>query len=217
MRSLLQDSRFAIRQFKKAPGFALATILTIALGIGGTTAIFSLVNAVLLRPLPFPEPDRLMYVAARNDRNPSVSASAGNSLSYPDFFDWRSQSKSFAAMASFHDNNFTLTGSGEPQHLTGQVVSADFFSVLDATPALGRGFGPGDEKLGAHVVVLGHNLRESAFGSAGDIVGRSITLDNRSYTVVGVMPKGSRSPSITQLPCCGLRSAMTPTIPPANP
>ena len=194
MRSLLQDSRFAIRQFKKAPGFALATILTIALGIGGTTAIFSLVNTVLLRPLPFPEPDRLMYVAARNDRNPSVSASAGNSLSYPDFFDWRSQSKSFTAMASFHDNNFTLTGSGEPQHLTGQVVSADFFSVLDATPALGRGFGPDDEKLGAHVVVLGHNLWESAFGSAGDIVGRSITLDNRSYAVVGVMPKGFSFP-----------------------
>ena len=194
MRSLLQDSRFAIRQFKKAPGFALATILTIALGIGGTTAIFSLVNTVLLRPLPFPEPDRLMYVAARNDRNPSVSASAGNSLSYPDFFDWRSQSKSFTAMASFHDNNFTLTGSGEPQHLTGQVVSADFFSVLDATPALGRGFGPDDEKLGAHVVVLGHNLWESAFGLAGDIVGRSITLDNRSYAVVGVMPKGFSFP-----------------------
>jgi putative ABC transport system permease protein len=194
MRSLLLDSRFAIRQFKKAPGFALATILTIALGIGGTTAIFSLVNTVLLRPLPFPEPDRLMYVAARNDRNPSVNANAGNSLSYPDFFDWRSQSKSFTAMASFHDNNFTLTGSGEPQHLTGQVVSGDFFSVLDAAPALGRGFGPDDEKLGAHVVVLGHNLWESAFGSAGDIVGRSITLDSRSYTVVGVMPKGFEFP-----------------------
>ena len=119
MRALLQDFRFALRQFKKSPGFALATVLTIALGIGGTTAIFSLVNTVLLRPLPFPEPERLMYVAGRNDRNPSPSGITGNSLSYPDFFDWRSQNKSFSALASFHDGSFTLTGNGEPQHLTG--------------------------------------------------------------------------------------------------
>ena len=190
MRALLQDFRFALRQFRKSPGFALTTILTIALGIGGTTAIFSLVNTVLLRPLPFPEPDRVLAVASRNDRTPGASGNAGNSLSYPDFFDWRSQNKSFSSLASFHDSNFTLTGSGEPQHLTGIIASSDFFRVLGVTPGLGRDFTTEDEKPSAHVVVLSHGLWESAFGSAGNIVGRSITLDNKSYTVVGVMPKG---------------------------
>ena len=194
MRALLQDFRFALRQFKKSPGFALTTILTIALGIGGTTAIFSLVNTVLLRPLPFPEPDRLMSVASRDDRKPNAGGNAGNPLSYPDFFDWRSQNKSFSALASFHDNDFTLTGSGEPQHLIGHIVSADFFRVLGVAPALGHGFTTDDEKPGAHVVVLSHSLWESSFGSAGDIVGRAITLDNKSYTVVGVMPKGFEFP-----------------------
>ena len=113
MRALFQDFRFAVRQFKKSPGFAITTILTIALGIGGATAIFSLVNTILLRPLPFPEPDRVLSVASRNDRNPP-SGSPGNSLSYPDFFDWRSQNKSFASLASFHDNDVTLTGSWRP-------------------------------------------------------------------------------------------------------
>jgi putative ABC transport system permease protein len=194
MRTLLQDFRFALRQFKKSPGFALATILTIALGIGGTTAIFSLVNTVLLRPLPFPEPNRIMAVEGRNDRDPTASGNSGGPLSYPDFFDWRSQNKSFSALASFHDKDFTLTGSGEPQHLTGHVVSADFIRVLGVSPALGRGFTTDDEKAGAHVVVLSHSLWESAFGSAGDVVGRAVTLDNQSYTVVGVMPKGFEFP-----------------------
>ncbi len=187
MRGLLLDFRFALRQFKKSPGFASTTILTIALGIGGTTAIFSLVYAVLLRPLPFPEPERLMAVGARNDRNPIASL---NAVSYPDFFDWRSQNKSFSGLASFHDNDFTLTGVGEPRHLTGHVVSAGFFRVLGVSPALGRGFNIDDEKLGTHVVVLSHALWESAFGSSAGIIGHSVTLDNKSYTVVGVMPKG---------------------------
>jgi len=194
MRTLLQDFRFALRQFKKSPGFALTTILTIALGIGGTTAIFSLVNTVLLRPLPFPDPDRIMSVESRNDRNPGIRGSAGAPLSYPDFFDWRSQNKSFSALASFHDNDFTMTGIGEPKHLTGHVVAADFFRILGVSPALGRGFNRDDEKPGVHVVVLSHTLWESAFGSASDIVGRSVTLDNKSYTVVGVMPRGFEFP-----------------------
>ena len=194
MRTLLQDFRFALRQFKKSPGFALTTIMTIALGIGGTTAIFSLVNTVLLRPLPFPDPDRIMSVASRNDRNPGIRGSAGAPLSYPDFFDWRSQNKSFSALASFHDNDFTMTGIGEPQHLIGHVVAADFFRILGVSPALGRGFTKEDEKPGVHVVVLSHTLWENAFGSASDIVGRSVTLDNKSYTVVGVMPKGFEFP-----------------------
>jgi len=194
MRTLLQDFRFALRQFKKSPGFALTTILTIALGIGDTTAIFSLVNTVLLRPLPFPDPDRILSVESRNDRTPGPRGNTGAPLSYPDFFDWRSQNKSFSALASFHDNDFTMTGIGEPNHLTGHVVAADFFRILGVSPALGRGFNRDDEKPGVHVVVLSHTLWESAFGSASDIVGRAVTLDNKSYAVVGVMPKGFEFP-----------------------
>ncbi len=126
--------------------------------------------------------------------SPPLAETAGNPLSYPDFFDWRSQNKSFSALASFHDNDFTLTGSGQPQHLIGHIVSADFFRVLGVAPALGRGFTIDDEKPGAHVVMLSHSLWESAFGSAADVVGRAITLDNKSYTVVGVMPKGFEFP-----------------------
>ena len=108
----------------KAPGFAIATILTIALGIGATTAIFSLVNAVLLRPLPFADPDRLVAAGPVNDRRPT--ADSVGSMSYPDFFDWRAQNHSFSTLASYRDNTFTLTGAGEPRHLDGQVTISRF-------------------------------------------------------------------------------------------
>ncbi|HZD31711.1 MAG TPA: ABC transporter permease, partial [Candidatus Angelobacter sp.] len=190
MHSFLQDLRFAVRQIRKSPGFACTTVLTIALGIGATTAIFSLVNTVLLRPLPFAEPNRLMAVAVRNDRNQGPEAESGSVLSYPDFFDWRAQNKSFSALASYHDIDFSLTGSGEPRHLTGFVVASDFFRILGIAPALGRDFNGDEEKPSVRSVVLSHHLWETAFGSASDIVGHTITLNNNSFTVVGVMPKG---------------------------
>ncbi len=190
MRALLQDLRFAIRQIRKAPGFAITTVLTIALGVGATTAIFSLVNTVLLQPLPFAEPDRLMSVAARSDRLQQTERTTGQSLSYPDFFDWRAQNKSFSALASYHDSDFAMTGVGDPRHLTGHVVSADFFRVLGVNPALGRDFTADDENTGVRTVILSHELWESAFGSATDIVGRGVTLNNKTFTVAGVMPKG---------------------------
>ena len=197
MQNLFADFRFALRQLRKSPGFTLTTVLTLALGIGATTAIFSLVNTVLLRPLAFPEPDRLMWAAEQvqtSDGTENTLRAAGAPLSYPDFFDWRSQNHSFSAMASYRDNEFTLTGTGDPRHLTGQIVAADFFRVLGVNPALGRSFGPDDEKPGVHVVMLSHELWQSTFGSATDIVGRAITLDDKSYTVVGVMPKGFQYP-----------------------
>lgn len=188
MLNLWQDCRFALRQIAKAPGFALTTILTIGLGIGATTAIFSLVNTVLLRPLPFPHPDRLVAAGSVNDRR---AASSGlGAISYPDFFDWRAQSHSFDGLAAFHDNGFTLTGRGDPKHLSGQIVTANFFSVLGVAPAMGRDVSLDDEKPGVHVVVLSHELWESSFASAGDIIGHAATLDNVSYTVIGVMPRG---------------------------
>ncbi len=190
---LWHDFRFALRQIRKAPGFALATVLTLALGIGATTTMFSVVNAVLLQPLPFPEPDRLVAAGSVDSRRPDVTNSP-NAMSYPDFFDWRSQNQSFTGLAAYHDTNVTLTGAGDPKNLDADVVSADFFKILGVEPAMGRGVRLEDEKPGVHVAILSHQLWQSAFGSSSDIVGRSITLDNNSYTVIGVMPRGFEFP-----------------------
>jgi len=181
--------RFTIRQLRKSPGFALTTILTLALGIGATTAIFSLLNAVLLRPLPFPEPERLMW-AQQADIEPGVPANTGESVSYPDFFDWRARSHSTDGIASYRDDRLTLTGIGEPQMLEAAVVSAEFFRVLGVRPLLGRDLQPADERPGAHVAILSYALWQSKFSGARDILGRAIALDGRSHVVVGVMPAG---------------------------
>jgi predicted permease len=198
MSNLLQDLRFAIRQLRKSPGFALTTILTLALGIGATTAIFSLINAVLLRPLPFPEPSRLMAVG---EIHTSVSKFGPlDSLSYPDFFDWRTRNRTFESLASYHGDNHTLTGNGTPRQLEAETVSSEFFRLLGINPLLGRGFVADDEKPGTHVAVLSHETWQSVFGGDPSIVGRNITLDRNTYTVVGVMPKGFEFPIQTPAP-----------------
>jgi MacB-like periplasmic core domain len=137
MQRLLQDLRFALRQLRKSPGFALTTIVTLALGIGATTTIFSLVNAVLLRPLPLPEQDRLVWLQIEN--RTSGAALPGN-VSYPDFFDWRSQQRSFSGIASYRSGEVTLTGVGEAKELTSEIVSKEFFQVLGVHPQIGREF-----------------------------------------------------------------------------
>ena len=198
MHSLLQDFRFAFRQLRKNPGFALTTILTLALGIGATTAMFSLINGVLLRPLPFPEPDRLMMIAPLDES--AVKPGIPSSISYPDFFDWRARNRSFDAMASYRHDARTLTGSGTPQNLESQTVSSEFFRVLGVNPMLGRGFVLEDEKAGTHVAVLSYALWQSIFGGDKSIVGRNITLDNTSYTVIGVAPQGFVFPMLNPAP-----------------
>ncbi len=198
MHSLLQDFRFAIRQLRKNPGFALTTILTLALGIGATTAMFSLINGVLLRPLPFPEPDRLMMIAPLDES--AVKTGIPSSISYPDFFDWRARNRSFDAMASYRHDRRTLTGSGMPQNLESQTVSSEFFRVLGVNPMLGRGFVMEDEKAGTHVAVLSDALWQSTFGGDKSIVGRNITLDNTSYTVIGIAPPGFLFPMFGAAP-----------------
>jgi predicted permease len=191
MHNVLQDLRFSIRQLRKSLGFALTTILTLALGIGATTSIFSLVNAVLLRPLPFPEPDRLTYLQHESRKGGAI---APQSLSYPDFFDWRSQNHSFSAIASYQDGTSALTNAGTAQILEIEVVSSDFFRVLGIHPALGRDFVSNDEKAGQNTAMLSHQLWQTAFGSRPDIVGRTITLDGSAYTVAGVMPESFSFP-----------------------
>ena len=192
MNRLLQDLRFAVRQLRKSPGFATTTILTLALGIGATTSMFSLVNAVVLRPLPFPGQDRLVWLAAA-DKSAGGPAVA-DTLSYPDFIDWRAQSHSFSGIASYRHNGTTLSGDGDAQNIESQIVSADFFRVLGVRPLLGRDFRADEEKPGSHVAMLSHQLWQSTFGGARDIVGRAITLDGESYTVAGVMPAGLSFP-----------------------
>jgi putative ABC transport system permease protein len=198
MHNLLQDLRFAIRQLRKSPGFALTTMLTLALGIGATTAMFSLINSVLLRPLPFPDPDRLMMIAPLDTS--TVKSGIPDSMSYPGFFDFRKGQHSFDAIASYHRETHSLTGSGMPQEIESETVSSDFFRVLGVAPMLGRSFISDDEKKGTRVAVLNYQFWQSTFGGAPDIIGRNITLDRNSYTVVGVMPAGFTYPLLNPNP-----------------
>jgi predicted permease len=187
----MQDLRFAIRQLRKNSGFAVTIILTLALGIGATTAIFSLVNAVLLKPLPFPEQDRLMWLHQQDHSLPGVVPEA---LSYPTYFDWRTQNHTFSGIASYRSGAITLEMDGEAQHLEGQTVSANFFQVLGIVPMLGRDFRRDDEKPGNRAVMLSYSLWQSSFGAAKDIAGTIIRLGDHDYIVAGVMPKGFRFP-----------------------
>ncbi|MGA8144332.1 MAG: ABC transporter permease [Candidatus Acidiferrales bacterium] len=184
MQSLLQDIRFGVRMLTKNLGFTIIAVLTLALGIGANTAIFSVVNAELLRPLPFHDPGRLVRVGVTNSRTGWRFGTAD----YPDFDDWRSQNKVFEKIAAYHDSNFTLTGVASPAHLEGEVASADLFALLGATPELGRTFLPNEDEANHNVVILNHQLWKQQFGGDREIVGRTITLNNRGYTVVGVMP-----------------------------
>jgi putative ABC transport system permease protein len=176
---------------RKSPGFTLIALITLALGIGANTAIFSIVNAVLLKPLPYPEPDRLVFMTSAFSNNGNVRNFA---TSYPDFLDWRATATSFTGMASYHDDSFTLTGTAEPLHISGVTVAGDFFSVLGTNPLLGRGFTQEDEKPGTRVVVLSHELWQSVFHGDRNVVGQAITLDKQRYTVIGVMPAGFAFP-----------------------
>ncbi|HKD82960.1 MAG TPA: ABC transporter permease [Candidatus Angelobacter sp.] len=191
MITLFQDIRFGLRMLRKSPGFTVIALITLALGIGANTAIFSIVNAVLIKPLPYPDPDRLVFMTSAFSNNGNTRNFA---TSYADFLDWRATAKSFSGMASYHDDSATLTGTGEPLHISGTTVAGDFFSILGTQPILGRGFTREDEKPGTRVVVLSHELWQSVFHGDRGIVGQAITLDKQRYTVVGVMPAGFAFP-----------------------
>jgi putative ABC transport system permease protein len=189
--TLLQDLRFGLRTLRKSPAFTIVALCTLALGIGANTAIFSIVNAVLLKPLPFPEPKKLVFMTSAFEKQ---GATRNFATSYADFLDWRVTAKSFTGMASYHGDDFTLAGLDQPLHIPGETVAGDFFSILGTQPLLGRGFTRDEEKPGTRVVVLSHDLWQSAFHGDRGIVGHAITLDKQSYTVVGVMPAGFAFP-----------------------
>jgi putative ABC transport system permease protein len=181
---MIRDLRYGVRMLLKQPGFTLIAVLTLALGIGATTAIFSVVNAVWLRPLPYPEAERLAIVAHENTKRPGAFE-----LTPASFLDVRQQSKSFAQIAAYFSRDFNLTGSGEPERLRGQVVSAELFSLLKMSPLTGRTFTDDDAEAGATpVVILSHELWQRRFGAQADLIGQTIRLDDRNYTVAGVMP-----------------------------
>jgi putative ABC transport system permease protein len=182
------DLRFAVRQLRKTPAFTLACILTLALGIGANTAVFSVVDAVILRPLPFPGSDRLVSVESRGDNGEA------DSLSYPTFFDFRSRNHVFDRLACYRDEQMGLSGAGAPVNLSALIVSWDLFATLQVHPAVGRGFLPEEEKPGQRVVVISHQLWTERFNADPSIVGRAIALDRRPYTVVGVAPRGFNFP-----------------------
>jgi putative ABC transport system permease protein len=176
----------------KQPGFTLIAVIALALGIGANTAIFSVVNAVLLKPLPFADPGRLIVVYESNLQRGITR----NSVSYPNFVDWREQNHVFERMCSYRTSDFVLTGDGEPARLSAGVVSADLFSLLGVAPVLGRSFRTEEDKPGdtGRVVILSHRMWQRRFNADPNVVDRSLVLGGKNYTVVGVMPEGFHFP-----------------------
>jgi putative ABC transport system permease protein len=198
LESIWQDLRFAGRTLGKSPGFTAVAVLTLALGIGGATAIFSVADAVVLRPLPFADPDRIVVLWQRDFRRDQPFVE----ISYPAFRAWREQSRSFEELAAMPsvDIGWVLTGRGEPERVEGRWVTAGFFDVLGVRPALGRPLLPDDDRPGAPpVVVLSDALWRVRFGADPGIIGESLTLDGAPYTVVGVMPPDFAYPLRAQL------------------
>jgi predicted permease len=185
MDRLIQDVRYAARLLLRNPGFTTTAAVTLALAIGANTAIFSVVNGVLLRPLPYRDPDRLVRMW---ESNPSMSLPFF-SVSLPNYEDWRRQSRSFDATAAFRRQRLNLTGSGEPEAVQASAVTADFFPLLGVRAALGRTFAAADERPEAPAVaMITHGLWQRRFGGEGGLVGRTLMLDGQAHTLVGVLP-----------------------------
>ena len=189
MASLFQSVSYALRQLRKNPGFTAVAVITLALGIGANTAVFSVVDAVMLRPLPYDHPEQLVEAQSQNSRNPGP-----NELSYPDFFDWRAQNHTLEHLVCYHDSLFVLTGLQRPVQVDAEVVSWDLLPGLGVSPELGRGFTQDEEKTGTKVVLISHALWESQFNGDKAIVGQAVHLSGDLYTIIGVMPKSFRFP-----------------------
>jgi predicted permease len=181
--SFFADIRFALRMLRKSPAFTAVAILTLALGIGANTAIFSVVNGVLLNPLPYPDPDRLVSVDA------SKPQFAHGSISYPNFLDWHRMNKSFSYFSVSRSTGYLLTGVGSAEELNAVAITSDFFPMLGIKPVLGRWFTPAEDEIGAsNVVAISTDLWHRKFGSSPDVIGKGISLDGKGYIIVGVFP-----------------------------
>jgi predicted permease len=185
MFKLAQNFKYALRRLRNNPGFTIVAVLTLALGIGANSAMFSIVNAVLLRPLPYRDPQRLVLLSEHWPQFPRLS------LSYLNYRDWRDQSHLFEAVAAVRNNVMTMTGISEAERLPTQNVTANLFDMLGVKPELGRGFSEAEDKPGGPpVVLISHGLWQRHFSSSPSVLGQSIILDNQSYSIIGVMPAG---------------------------
>ncbi len=183
MQTLFEDVRYGLRNLRKNPGFTGVALLTLALGIGANTAVFSVVNGVLLNSLPFHEPDKLVVLF---ESKPHFKE---GSISYPNFLDWRRENHAFTSMAAYRPDTFSLTGTGEAEQVRAEMLSADFFSVLGVKLVLGRTFAPEEDQLGAgHVALVSSGFWKRKLGSSPDVLGRRIMLDGEGYTIIGVAP-----------------------------
>ncbi len=179
----LQDLGYGVRTLLRTPLFTIVAILTLALGIGANSALFSVVNGVLLNPLPFPQPEQLVTI------HESKASFRTGSVSYPNFLDWRKDSQTFSAMAVSRSTSFILTGAGETEQVGAQFVTSDFFGILGVKPAVGRGFTEEDDQKGsAPVALISAGFWRAKFGSSPEVLGKSLTLDGADYTIVGVIP-----------------------------
>lgn len=184
LETLLQDWRYAVRLLRKHPGFSLTVVITLAVGIGANTTIFSVVNAVLMQPLPYKDPDRLIRLWESNPAQGRIEAA----VSVPNFQDWQNQQSVFEQLAASELTTFNLTGSGEPQRVPAARISANLVPVLGVSPQLGRSFLPEEEK-GGRVTLLSHSLWQRQFGGDPSLLNKTIQLNGESYTVIGIMPR----------------------------
>jgi len=186
----MQNLRHSLRSLLKQPLFSGIVILTFALGIGANSAVFSVVNAVVLRPLPFPQPQNLVMLLLYDMRSGATDLNEDQTCSYPDFADWRSQNRVFEQMGIYTNNSLTtLTDGGEATHVQGEAVSANLFSLLRVQPILGRGFLSKEDEPGNRVVILSYALWQGRFGGDPGIIGKSLTFNGEKLSVVGVMPE----------------------------
>jgi putative ABC transport system permease protein len=192
----MNDLRFALRQLRKSPGFTLIAVLTLALGIGANTAIFSVIYAVLLRPLPYPDGDRIMIVTETDANQPQIS------VSFPDYVDWRRDNTSFENLALSRRESFNLSGlqGRAPEQISGALVTANFFKVIGLTPQLGRVFTEEEDRVGGPLLaVISDRLWQRVFNRDPNVLGRSVNFGNQPYTVIGVMPPQMFSPRTVEV------------------
>ena len=196
METLIKDLRYGIRSFLKRPGFLVIAVSTLALGIGATTAMFTTVNSVLLRPLQFPEPERIILIEGINPRQGITQSN----MSIPDIMDWQKQSQSFEQIAAFVSGNLFISAGDETERVRGAGVSLDFFPVFRTNPIHGRTFQPDDMQTGREpVVVISHALWQRRFGGAADVVNSKVIVQGRSVTIVGIMPAGFTYPNDSEI------------------
>jgi len=184
MSGLAEDLRYALRQMRKSPGFTVVAVVTLALGIGANTAIFSVVNAVLLRPLPYPNPDQLVMLWEQNPHRGWFE----NAISGDNFLDWQKQNQVFAGMVAFESNSFTIIGNQQAEEIAGERVSANLFSVLGVQPFRGRLFLPEENRQDKTAVVLSYGLWQQRYGGDPNVIGKTILLNGETYPVVGILP-----------------------------